>query len=70
MKRSAKRRKSRKTRAQHAEIDAAIAAIKAVADEVKAKRRSQKVDRSTRRPPAPLAKNGSKLRDKYELSEN
>jgi hypothetical protein len=47
-------------------MDAAIAAIQAVADEVKAKGRSQKV----RRPPAPLAKNRPGLRNKYELSEN
>jgi len=48
MKRTAKRRKSRKTRAQYAEMDAAIAAIKAVADEVKPKRRSQKINRAAR----------------------
>ena len=70
MKRSAKRRKWRKTRAQHAEMDAAIAAIEAVADEVKTKQQSQKIDRSKRRPPVPLAKNRLELRNKYELSEN
>jgi hypothetical protein len=32
-------------------MDAAIAAIQAVADEVKVKQRSQKIDRSKRRPP-------------------
>jgi hypothetical protein len=48
MKRRAKLPKSRKTRARHAEMDAAFAAIRAVADEVKTKRRSQKVNRATR----------------------
>jgi hypothetical protein len=39
-------RKSRKTRVRRAEMDAATAAIQAVADEVKVKQRSQKIDRS------------------------
>jgi hypothetical protein len=42
----AKPRKSRKQRSRLAEMDAAIAAIQAVANEVKAKRRSQKVKRA------------------------
>jgi hypothetical protein len=45
-KRKAKPRKSRKQRARHVDMDAAIAAIQAVADEVKAKRRSQKFKRA------------------------
>jgi hypothetical protein len=51
MKRRAKLRKTlktSKTRARYTEMDAAIAAIRAVADEVKPKRRSQKVNRAAR----------------------